>query len=239
MNTQAPQARKTNLPAPLVAMAQRLQVEPEILNDIIITTVMPGDRVSNEQFIAFLAAANEHNLNPMTREIYAFPTKGGGIQPIVSIDGWLKIINSHPQFDGMAFEDIMDQNGNLIAITCRIYRKDRSHPIEATEYMDECARGTEPWKKWPRRMLRHKTTVQAARYAFGLSGIIDPDGAERFAEARAIEQPAQQQDPLALIQQANSLEDLHQITPMLSRLADEQKIIAREAWKQRKAELQH
>jgi len=233
----AQQQPQTNLPAPLVAMAKRLHVEPQELNNIILTTVMPG-QVSNEQFIAFLAVANEYNLNPMTREIYAFPAKGGGIQPIVSIDGWLKIINSHPQFDGMEFQDILDDQGNLVAVTCRIYRKDRSHPIEATEYMAECARGTEPWKKWPRRMLRHKATIQAARYAFGLAGIIDPDEAERFAEACAIEQTAQQQDPLALIQQAQSMEDLRQITPMLSQLPDEQKTIAREAWKQRKAELQ-
>jgi len=35
-------------------------------------------------------------------------------------------------------------------------------------------------------MLRHKATIQAARYAFGLSGIIDPDEAERFEQAGAI-----------------------------------------------------
>lgn len=30
------------------------------------------------------------------------------------------------------------------------------------------------------RMLRHKVTIQASRYAFGLSGIIDPDEADRM-----------------------------------------------------------
>ncbi len=229
--------RKTNLPAPLVAMARRLQVEPEALNDIIITTVMPGERVSNEQFIAFLAVANEYNLNPLTKEIYAFPGKGGGIQPIVSIDGWLKIINSHPQFDGMRFEDRLDEQGHLVAVTCRIFRKDRTHPIEATEYMAECNRGTEPWRKYPHRMLRHKATIQAARYAFGLAGIIDPDEAERFTEAGAIEQSAAQQDPIALIEQAQSMDELRSITPLLSRLPDGQKEQARAAWKQRKEQL--
>ncbi len=29
-------------------------------------------------------------------------------------------------------------------------------------------------------MLRHKATIQAARYAFGLSGIYDPDEGERI-----------------------------------------------------------
>lgn len=129
---------------------------------------------------AFLAIASQYKLNPITKEIYAFPNRGG-IQPIVSIDGWLKIINSHPQFNGMEFIDQLDGNGKLCAVTCRIYRKDREHPTEMTEYMEECKRNTDPWKQWPNRMLRHKATIQAARYAFGFSGIIDPDEAERTA----------------------------------------------------------
>ena len=53
--------------------------------------------------------------------------------------------------------------------------------------MDECQGPTTdryqnptPWGRWPARMLRHKATIQCARYAFGLSGIVDPDEAERI-----------------------------------------------------------
>jgi len=170
------------------AMAERLSVNPDEMHNIVINTVMPsGKQVSNEQFVSFMAVANEYKLNPLSKEIYAFPAKGGGIQPIVSIDGWLKIINTHPQFDGMEFDDKLDNQGNLQAITCRIYRKDRSRATEVTEYMAECRRGTDTWNKYPVRMLRHKATIQAARYAFGLSGIIDPDEADRHADAGAIE----------------------------------------------------
>ena len=49
--------------------------------------------------------------------------------------------------------------------------------------MAECKRNTDPWRQWPNRMLRHKATIQAARYAFGFSGIADPDEAERSADA--------------------------------------------------------
>lgn len=174
----------------LVAMANRYNMEPRAFEATVKSTVMPA-QVGNEQFAAFLLVANEYNLNPITREIYAFPTNGGGIQPIVSIDGWLKIINSHPAFDGMEFEDHID-NGKLVSVTCKIHRKDRAHPTEVTEYMEECKRNTEPWKKWPARMLRHKATIQAARYAFGFSGIADPDEAERMIEAGAVEQPDEQ-----------------------------------------------
>ena len=37
--------------------------------------------------------------------------------------------------------------------------------------------------KWPARMLRHKSYIQAGRIAFSLGGIYDPDEAERIAES--------------------------------------------------------
>jgi len=168
--------------AALISLAQRLNVDVNEMQDIVIQTLMKakdGKQVTNAEFVTFLAIASEYKLNPLTKEIYAF-SKGGAIHPIVSIDGWLKIINTHPQFDGMEFKDALDQEGKLSAVTCQIYRKDRSRPTELTEYMSECAGSSDPWTKWPARMLRHKATIQCARYAFGLSGIVDPDEAERI-----------------------------------------------------------
>lgn len=165
----------------LISMSERYGMEAVAFEATLRATVVPKD-TSREQFAAFLLVAKEYGLNPLTKEIYAFPTRGGGIQPIVGVDGWVHLINSHVQCDGIEFDDIPDENGNLSAITCRIYRKDRSRPTPATEYMAECKRPTDTWKQWPRRMLRHKALIQAARYAFGFSGIIDPDEWERSSE---------------------------------------------------------
>jgi phage recombination protein Bet len=163
----------------VAAMAEQYGMMPEAFEATLRATVIPKN-VTREQFAAFLLVAREHNLNPVTREIYAMPGKGGGIQPIVGVDGWCNIINSHPMFDGMEFADTLDDKGNVVSITCRIHRKDRQHPTEATEYLAECQQGTEPWRKWPRRMLRHKAMIQCARYAFSLAGIVDPDEFDRF-----------------------------------------------------------
>lgn len=135
---------------------------------------------TNEQFWAFLLVAREYGLNPLVKEIYAFPSKAGGVTPIVSIDGWLRMANDHESFDGLTFEDKLDANGNLVAITARVHRKDRAHPSEVTEYLAECKRNTDPWKQWPARMLRHKAAIQAIRYGLGFSGIADPDEGERM-----------------------------------------------------------
>lgn len=135
-----------------------------------------------EQFAAFLIVAKQYNLNPITKEIYAFPGKGGGVVPIVSIDGWVNLVNSHGQCDGFEFEMEHGLNGELISCTCRMYRKDRKHPVTVTEYFAECMRQTEPWKM-AHRMLRHKSLIQAARYAFGFAGVYDEDEAKTIAES--------------------------------------------------------
>ena len=163
----------------LLTMAGKFGMEPKAFEATVRDTC--GCKgATPEQFAAFLLVANEYGLNPVTKEIYAFPTRGGGIQPIVGIDGWISMANNHPQFDGIEHVDRLDDQGQLVAITAKVHRKDRSHPIEVTEYLAECKQGTDPWKKWPARMLRHKATIQAIRYAFGFSGIVDPDEADRM-----------------------------------------------------------
>lgn len=172
----------------LAQVAQRLSVSEDELKNIVLKTVMPSNKpVSPEQFVSFMAVANEYKLNPLVKEIYAFPTQGGGIQPIVSIDGWLRIINSNPEFNGMTFKDNLDADNKLVSVTCSIYKKGIEHPVQVTEYMAECRMNTQPWQKYPSRMLRHKAAIQCGRYAFGLSGIIDPDEAERYQDAGVID----------------------------------------------------
>ena len=85
-------------------------------------------------------------------------------------------LNSHPQFDGIEFAT-EDKDGKPFSVTATIHHKERSHPVEVTEYFSECSRATEPWKVNPRRMLRHKALIQCARIAFGFSGIVDDEEA--------------------------------------------------------------
>ena len=143
--------------------------------------VKEGDPpVTNEQMAALLIVSDQYGLNPFVKEIFAFPDKNGGIVPVVGVDGWSRIINEHPQFDGMDF-NFQDQTDALPAwIECVMHRKDRSHPIVVREYMTECKRGSMPWNSHPRRMLRHKSVIQAGRLAFGFVGIYDEDEAERI-----------------------------------------------------------
>lgn len=142
---------------------------------------------TDAQMTALLIVANQYGLNPWTKEIYAFPDSRNGIVPVVGVDGWSRIINSHPQFDGMDFEYDAE------SCTCVIHRKDRSHPVRVTEFMEECKRkNVGPWESHPRRMLRHKAMIQAARLAFGYTGIFDQDEAERIRESAAVKKVDQE-----------------------------------------------
>lgn len=162
-------------PSALAIMATRFSVEPAKLLDTLKATVFKGS--SDAELMSLCIVANEYGLNPFTKEIYAFPAKGGGIVPLISIDGWLKRINEHPQFDGLEKTFTQDEAGKLISCIVTIHRKDRSHPTIHEEYLGECARNTEPWNKQPRRMLGHRALIQCARIAFGFSGF-DPEEME-------------------------------------------------------------
>lgn len=182
-------------------MAARFGVDQDKLLGTLKSTAFKqrdGAEITNEQMMALLVVAEQHGLNPFTKEIYAFADKGG-IVPVVGVDGWSRIINEHPQMDGAEFDyadDIVDKPEHQPCpawVECRIYRKDRSRPISAREYLDECYRppfkqGMKgPWQTHTKRFLRHKAWIQAARLAFGFAGIYDQDEAQRIIDAGAIE----------------------------------------------------
>ena len=158
----------------LAIMASKFSVEPARLLETLKATLMP--KATNEELLSFVVTANQYGLNPFTREIYAFPARNGGIQPVVSVDGWIRMMNNHASFDGIQFTT-EDKDGKPFSVTATIHLKDRTHPVEVTEYFSECSRNTEPWKVNPRRMLRHKALIQCARVAFGFSGITDEEEA--------------------------------------------------------------
>ncbi len=177
MKNESPTMAKRSV---IVSLASRLECDPAKLVPLLQKTAFAKCQ-SDEEFQVLCMVSNVYDLNPLLKEIYAFPSKSGAVIPIVSIDGWLKIINRHPALDGIEFEEGDD------FCTAVIFRKDRQHPTKVTEWLSECRGTTEPWTRWPRRMLRHKALIQCARVAFGFAGIFDEDEGERIAIAQAAE----------------------------------------------------
>lgn len=156
--------------------------------------------VTDAQMEALLIVAEQYRLNPFTKELFAFSDKGA-IVPVVSVDGWSRIINEHPQFDGLEFSYsetmVTMPRGKACPEWCQVtlYRKDRSRPTVVREYLDEvyqAPRGKDggfdgPWQTHTKRFLRHKTLIQGARIAFGFAGIYDEDEARRIIDAGTID----------------------------------------------------
>lgn len=142
--------------------------------DVLVKTIMPTAK-SYEEVAGFALVCSAYKLNPLIKEIYAFTSRAGGIMPMVGIDGWLKIAHNHPDYAGMEWRDGADEKGELWC-ECTVYlRSTPEHPVTIREYMTECRMNTPQWQARPRRMLRHRATIQAIRYALGIAGIIDQD----------------------------------------------------------------
>ena len=139
-----------------------------------------------------LLTAERLRLDPLSNEIYALEKpavtgKKAQIIFVVGVDGWTKIINSHPAFDGMKFVESEPGDDELpLYFECTIFRKDRKVATSVREYMYEAHTNQGAWLTHPRRMLRHKAMVQCARLCFGLSGIYDPDEALRIQETKPL-----------------------------------------------------
>ena len=135
-----------------------------------------------------LVAAHRYELDPLNREIMMFevgPAEPPELLLVVGVDGWAKIMNAHPQFDGMAFIESQELIGEVPSwIECTIYRKDRKVALSIKEYFAEARNDQMVWITHPRRMLRHKALVQCARLSFGLAGIYEPDEAMRIRQSK-------------------------------------------------------
>lgn len=171
------------------ALAEDYGMTPDVLYDTLKRTVFSAAR-NDAEFYSLCLVARQYGLNPLLKEIYAFPAKGGGVVPLVGIDGYVAMANRQPDFDHAEFRYSEQTIAAGVAkaapewIECCIWKKGHAGPTVAREYLEECYRQTEPWRTHPRRMLRHKAFCQAVRLAYGFSGVYsDIDEAESVTVA--------------------------------------------------------
>lgn len=182
--------------------ATKYGIHPSLLLPTLRETAfkLSGNKVASDaQVMSLLVVADQYNLNPFLKEIFAFDDGRGGIIPVVSVDGWVHIINDHKDYDGVEFAysekmvKVPHEGGSIRDkhahewVEARIFRKGLGRPIVIREYFDElyqAPRGQNatagPWQTHPKRFQRHKALIQGARIAFGFGGIYDEDEAQRI-----------------------------------------------------------
>ena len=152
----------------LTVLAKALLVEVNELQEWMKTY----SQVPTKTILQLIHTAIRYELNPLLGEI-AFEEMGpGNWQAFISIDGWYRILNKQPHFQGLTFDASDELIENVpLWMECTIYRSDRTHPMKVREYYIELKTEHIAWQKLPRRMLRHRTLQQCMRLAFGIASL--------------------------------------------------------------------
>jgi hypothetical protein len=167
----------------VIASSNGVTVEEvqEVIRGMIISGKnQQGAVATNAEMTVVSSIFAKYDLNPFVREGHAF-ISGNKLQVMIGLDGWLKIMNRQPDYDGYEQIDNFDGNGELVSVTTKIYVKGRKYPTPHTEYMDEAYQQTSPaWRKYKKRMLSGKSLGQCVRKSFGISEVLDVDEAARI-----------------------------------------------------------
>jgi len=122
--------------------------------------------VPAKAILTLLRSMQSLHLDPLCEEIGFTQFEDGQWQVLITIEGCSKLINQHPQFNGLVFnqaDTLLD--GVPEWIECTIHRKDREVPTTVREYLTEVRGENAIWQKMPRRMLRHRALQQCVRLA--------------------------------------------------------------------------
>lgn len=125
-------------------------------------TIAPG--LTDGEFLLFAEVCKATGLNPITKEIWPIKVNGR-LQPMTGINGFLRIANSHSQFDGMEVSFEWDGKA-LVSCTVKVHRKDRKFPSVATAYWSEYSKPSPVWKQMPSIMLAKCAKSLSIREAF-------------------------------------------------------------------------
>ena len=146
--------------------------------------VDPQRKATPQELQALLAIVKGRNLNPFTKEVYFIKYGSAPAQIVVSKEAIMKRAEENPNFDGFEAGIVVEtKDGAIERLTgtiapkdtklrggwCKVYRKDRSHAIEADADFSYYNTGKNLWAKMPALMIRKVAIVSAFREAFSES----------------------------------------------------------------------
>ena len=132
-------------------------------------TVCKG--ANDSQFRMFVEVCRATGLNPLLKEIWFVP----GVGVMAGRDGYLRVANEHPQFDGMETKVERDNNGIPIKATCSVWRKDRAHPITCEAFYNEYKKSSSVWQTYKSAMIAKVAEVLALKRSFSINGVVSEE----------------------------------------------------------------
>jgi len=171
-------------------------------------------KASDKEVAVFLRTCSSLGLNPFAKEIYLVKFKEG--EPasiIISADAYLKVADTHPQYDGEEDGVILsperkgdrpefregtflldDEANRLVGGWAKVYRKDRGRPTYVDVSRREVDKGQAMWKSSPAWMLNKTALSRALRRAFpnlygGVISTVEAEGTEASESGAKEQQP--------------------------------------------------
>jgi len=127
------------------------------------------DKVSDEQLAAFVSVANTLKLNPLLGGmLYCYPTKSGGIEPMIGPDGIFTLLSNNPDIvkqadGGPAWYTEQGKEGNEDICTAYINHATKGL-LKKKIYLSEWVVSSNPnWQSRRRHMAEVRALKQCAR----------------------------------------------------------------------------
>jgi phage recombination protein Bet len=147
-----------------------------------------ASEADTDELKMFLHVAKSYGLDPFNKEIFFWKVKG---KPTImtSRDGYLKIADRHPQYDGLV-SDVVRKNdnfkrktegneheyrterGDIVGAYALVYRKDRNYPVYVFAPFEEYRADTKVWYQYPSAMILKVAESMALKRSFSVSGLV-------------------------------------------------------------------
>ena len=147
-----------------------------------------AEKANDDEFRMFMHLSKSYGLDPFNGEIFFWKMKG---KPTImtSRDGYLKIADRHPSYDGLV-SDVVRANdvfkrdrdgieheygadrGTIKGAYALVYRKDRRYPVYVFAPFKEYNAGTRVWASYPSAMILKVAESMSLKRAFTVSGLV-------------------------------------------------------------------
>lgn len=195
---------------------QVIEFNPDQI-ELLKKTVAKG--ATNEEFEMFLYLSKHYGLDPFKKEIFftKFKSDKTGEETannIVGRDGYLKIAQAHPEYDGLISfvvreNDVFEidaahyeithkfagaKRGAIIGAWARCDRKGKRPQICYVEY-EEYKGTTRTWTKFPSAMIQKVAEVFVLRRQFNISGLVAREEIDYSEDGATFNYTKQQSGP--------------------------------------------
>jgi len=154
-------------------MTQKIAVnrfDDPALVKVIKETVCKG--ATDPQLQMFLQVCKRTGLDPFLKEIWFIAEKS---IIMAARDGYLRVANEHPMYDGIETRVERDDKGVPIKAVCTVWRKDRTHPTICEAYYSEYKAASPVWTKYPSAMIGKVAEVLALKRSFAINGVVSEE----------------------------------------------------------------